>query len=105
MASGKFFAGTLPNGTPQDTGATPAGKVRTASVNLVNRGSSAASVDVYISTSGTPAEADRIEAVISIPSNGIYKLTGEVVGAGERIVLQSNNSNTIARVSGFEEDA
>lgn len=105
MSSGKFWAGALPANTPQDTGAVPSGKVRTTSVNLVNYGTALATVKLYISTSTTPTDADRIEPTLSIPAGGLYKLTGEVVGAGERIVITSSSALVNARVTGFEEDA
>jgi hypothetical protein len=105
MASGKFWAGTLTANTNQDTGAVPAGKVRTISVNMVNTGTASATAKVYVSTNATPADANRIEPDIIIPAGGIYKLTGEVVGAGERVVLFANVATITARISGFEETA
>ncbi|MDC8446077.1 MAG: hypothetical protein LV471_09165 [Nitrosomonas sp.] len=105
MSSGKYWAGVLPVNTDQDTGAVPAGKVRTVSVNLVNTNTSqSAIVKVYISTGTSPVDADRIEPDITIPASGLYKLTGEIVGAGERVILRSNISSVTARVTGFEEN-
>ena len=105
MASGKFWAGTLSENTNQDTGAVPTNLVRTVSINMVNTGSAVAMARVYVSTSASPTDADRIEPNISIPAGGLYKLTGEVVGAGERVVLFADAATVTARVSGFEETA
>lgn len=106
MASGKVWSGTLPNGSNQDTGVVAAGKVRTCSINVVNIGAIDSHVKVYISTSATPANADLIEADnMVIPAHGIYKLTGEIVGPGERVVLNADTATCIARVTAFEEVA
>jgi hypothetical protein len=105
MASGKFWAGVLPANTDQDTGATPADKVRTVSLNLVNLGTTSTTLKIYIGLNAAPTEADRIEPDVVIPAGGLYKLSGEVVGAGERVILHVNTTTITARVSGFEETA
>lgn len=104
MSSGKIWSGILPANANQDTGVTPAGKVRTVNITVVNLGSSSCTLKVYISTAVDPAAADRIEPDIVIPANGLYKLSGEPVGPGERVVLHPSSSIT-ARLSGFEEVA
>lgn len=105
MSSGKYYAGILTANTNVDTGTVPTGKVRTVSINLVNYGTAPVTAKVYISTVTTPTDADRIEPDISIPAGGLYKLTGEVVGAGERVVLFTDVAPVTARISGFEETA
>ncbi|PSJ16430.1 hypothetical protein, partial [Nitrosomonas supralitoralis] len=102
----KVWSGTLPNGSNRDTGATPAGTVRTCSINVVNNGAVSSHLKVFISTSATPTTADLIEDEnMIIPAHGIYKLTGEIVGPGERIVLFADTATCIARVTAFEEVA
>lgn len=105
MPSGKFYADVLAANTNIDTGAVPTGKVRTVSVNLVNSGATAAIAKVYASTSTSPTDADRIEPDITIPAGGLYKLTGETLGAGERVILFVDVATVTARISGFEETA
>lgn len=105
MASGKLWADILPANADQDIGATPAGKVRTVSVTLVNKGAAAAIAKIYIATGTSPTDADRIEPDVTIPANGLYKLSGEIVGAGERVILHASAAGVTARVSGFEEVA
>ncbi|SET44656.1 hypothetical protein SAMN05216326_12743 [Nitrosomonas marina] len=105
MASGKKWSGMLTSNVLEDTGAIPVGKVATASINMVNLDDDPVDVRIYISESATPSESDSIEpSNLQIPGNGIYKLTGEIVGAGERIVLKASTSNVAARVTVFEED-
>lgn len=105
MSSGKFWAGVLPANADQDTGATPAGKTRTVTITAVNFGTSDAVLKVYISTDASPTDGDRIEPDINIPAGGMYKLSGEPVGPGERVVLRPSSANVTGRVSGFEEAA
>lgn len=105
MSSGKFWSGALPAGADQDTGATQAGNVRTVNVLVVNPTASAATLKVYIGTNAAAAAGDRIEPDIQLPAGGLYKLTGEVVGAGERVILHANIAGLVGRVSGFEEVA
>ena len=107
MASGKAWSGTLPVNTNQDTGVTPAGKVRTASINLVNFGAASAALKVYISTSGlSPVDGDLIDKKpINLAAGGMYLRTGEILGPGERVVLFVNTNSVAARVTYFEENA
>lgn len=105
MSSGKYWSGVLPANVSQDTGATPAGMVRTVNINLVNLGTGPATMKLYISTNAAPAAADRIEPDTLIPAGGLYKLSGEPVGPGERVVIQVDTAQVTARVSGFEEAA
>lgn len=105
MASGKYWAGTLPANTFQDTGQVPTGKVRSVTINLVNNGQSAATCDIYVSTSATPSDGDLVEANVSIPAvNGLLNRTGEIISAGERVVIRANTNTVAARLSGFEEN-
>lgn len=105
MSSGKFWAGVLPANTDQDTGVTPAGKVRTVTINLVNLGATPATMKVYIGPNAVPDAADRIEPDTVIPAGGLYKLTGEIVGPGERVILRVDAASVTGRISGFEENA
>ncbi|GEM_PF-4925169 len=105
MASGKIWSGTLAAGIAQDTGAVPAGKVRTATISAVNYGTAAATLKVYVGASATPDDAACIEPEIALPVGGVYKLTGEIIGEGERIVLLTDGNAIAARVAAFEETA
>lgn len=105
MPSGKVWAGILPAGADQDTGATPAGMVRTVSINAVNTGAAAATLKAYVGLNAVSAAGDRIDRDIAIPANSVFKLTGEIVGAGERIILRTEAAGVVARVTCFEEPA
>lgn len=106
MASGKAWSGSLPANTNYDTGATPPGKVRTASINLVNYGTTSAALKVYISTNASPADGDLIDKKpINLAAGGMYLRTGEILGPGERVVLNANSDSVAARVTYFEENA
>jgi hypothetical protein len=105
MASGLVWSGNLPAASFQDTGAVAGGNVRTANINVVNYGTVDATLRVYISTSASPTDADRVEPDLVLKAGAIYKLTGEPMSAGERVVLFSSVANVAARVSCFEEVA
>lgn len=106
MASGKFWSGMLPANTDQDTGTVGAGMTRTVSINLVNRDPSvAAKVRIAIGTAAAPANGDYIEYDVSLPPNGVLERTGQVIGAGERVILRANTASVAGRIHGFEEMA
>jgi hypothetical protein len=105
MASGKFWAGLLTANNSTDTGVVPAAKIRTVNINVANYGSVDVLIRVYIGMNAAPSDADRIEADITLKPGQLYKLTGEPMSTGERVILFSNNTGAVARVSGFEEAA
>jgi hypothetical protein len=105
MASGKIWSGVLPADSYQDTGATPVGMVRTVSINAVNFGTASTTLSVYIGTSASPGDGDRIEPDVTLEPNDLYKVTGEIVGAGERVVVKAVSASVAVRVTCFEETA
>lgn len=106
MASGKFWSGSLPANTDQDTGAVDAGKTRTVSINLVNRdASSVAKVRIAIGVNPAPADGDYIEYDTELKPNGVLERSAVVLGAGERVVLRADTAKVSTRIHGFEETA
>lgn len=103
MPSGKIWAGVLLPGVAQDTGVIGAGKIRTVNINIVNMGMLDITLRLYIGVNAAPSDADRIEPDVILKPGKLYKLTGEPMSAGERVVLFANNTGAVARVSGFEE--
>lgn len=105
MSSGKFWSGILPANTDQDTGVTPAEKVRTVSINLVNLGATPTTVKVYVGLTAVPVAADRVEPDFVMAAGALYERTGRVVGPGERVVLHVDTADVTCRIDGFEENA
>lgn len=81
----------------------PAGKVATFNINIVNRGTSTASVRVAIAANGTPTSAEYLEYGAAIPAGGVLERTGLRASAGKNIVVYANSADTSVNVYGYEE--
>lgn len=103
MPSGKVFHDVLAAGIDTDTGAVPSSKVRTATVELCNKGAGNAVIKAYISTSATPAVNKLVEPGYLITPNGGYIRTF-IVDQNERIILNADTDDVVARITCFEED-
>lgn len=67
----------------QVTAGPSSGRIRTVSVNFVNRNATAVTVRLAISTTPTtPANTDYLEYNVSIPANGVLERTGIVLSSG-----------------------
>jgi len=104
MSSGGFWSGILTANQDTDTGATPAGIVRTVNVLLVNDTTDTVTAKIYIANGGAGSRQFRIEPDIKIPAGTPYRLSGEPVGPGEHVVINSSAAIP-GRISGFEEAA
>lgn len=85
-------------------GPVAAGKSATVNINVVNRSTTSAKVRVAISTTANPtASTDFIEYDIPVVAGGAPLLrTGEVLKAGEYVVIYTDGDSCSARVSGFD---
>lgn len=81
----------------------PAALTATVNVNIVNRGTSAASVRLAISATGTPANSEFLEFNTNIPASGVLERTGLVISTGKNLVVFSTTADTSVNVYGFEE--
>lgn len=86
-------------------GPVPAGKCATVNINVVGRNTSSSKIRVAISKSEAPTEAtDFIEYDWPVMASSPPLLrTGEVLKAGEYVVIYTDGDLCTARVSGFEE--
>ena len=82
---------------PQET-------VTTATIAVVNTGTEAATVKIYITVGSTPTQADAIEYNAVIQAGGVLERSCMPLGAGEKIIVEANSSNLAVRVAGFEAD-
>ncbi len=107
MASG-ILGKALPAAETYATAYTvPAEKTATVNISACNTGAEAAVVRIAItSEAGDPVAADFIEygtpLTASDSPEGPLLRTGEVVGAGEKVVVWSDKATVAFRVSGFE---
>lgn len=101
-------SGTLGQSAPSATTNTtvytvPATKVATINVNIVNRGTTAATVRLAISATGTPGDSEWIEYDASVPASGVLERTGIVVTAGKNVVAYASSATISVNVYGYEE--
>lgn len=86
-------------------GPVAAGKSATVNINVVNRSTTSAKVRIAISASAAPtATTDFIEYDVPVTAGGAPLLrTGEVLKAGEYVVIYTDGDTCSARVSGYDE--
>lgn len=76
----------------------------TVNINLCNQAGASATAKIAITTSASPAAADYIDNGSIIPaSGGILERTCLVLSPGEKVIVETNNSNTSIRVHGLEQ--
>ena len=105
MASGRLGVAQLAANTDTVVYTVPSGKLASCNVAIVNRGTSAALVNVAFSSTTSPALSEYVEFQVKIPANGILERTAIVAGAGERVIVRSSTADCSVRVHGYEEDA
>jgi hypothetical protein len=71
-------------------------------VNIVNRGASAATIRVAVAASATPADSEFIEYDVSLAAKGVLERTGIVMDAGKLLVVRSNAASVSAVTYGIE---
>ncbi|MBP9942071.1 MAG: hypothetical protein KBF33_11875 [Comamonas sp.] len=85
-------------------GPVAAGKSATVNINVCNRSTSSAKVRMAISTTIVPTAKEFIEYDIPVVAGGAPLLrTGEVLKAGEYVVIYTDGDSCSARVSGYDE--
>lgn len=80
----------------------PASTEALASLNVCNKGTTAATVRVGLLASGesTTAAGGFIEYDVSIPANGVLERTGIMLAAGEKIAVNSSSTSVAYVVTG-----
>jgi len=101
-------SGTLAQAAPAATTYTtvytvPAGKTATLNINIVNRGTSTASVRVAVAASATPLSEEFLEYGAAIPVNGVLERTGVRLSAGKLLVVYASSADTSVNIYGYEE--
>lgn len=102
MATGRLGAADLAAATNTTLYTVPASTFSVVSVNIVNRGGTAITVRIAISSSATPTDAEYIEYDTSLSAKGVLERTGLVLDAGKLLVVRSSAVNTNAVVYGIE---
>ena len=105
MASG-ILGQSAPAATTNTTVYTvPASTLAVVNISVVNRGGSAATVKLALSSSGTPSDDEWIEFNTSIDSTAVLERTGVVLQATKNVVVHASSADTSISVHGLESAA
>tara|TARA_R110000868_G_scaffold211729_1_gene461757 strand:- start:180 stop:491 length:312 start_codon:yes stop_codon:yes gene_type:complete len=101
-------SGTLGQSAPAATTNTtvytvPVGTTAIFNVNIVNRGTTAATVRLAIAATGTPSNSEYLEYDASIPASGVLERSGLMATAGKLLVAYASTANTSVNIYGYEE--
>ncbi len=92
MATGRLGVADLSAATNTTLYTVPASTFAVVTVNMVNRGASAANVRIAVASSATPADSEFIEYDVSLAAKGVIERTGIVMDAGKILVVQTPTS-------------
>ncbi len=102
MATGRLGVADLAAATNTTLYTVPASTFSVVTVNLVNRGASAANVRIAVASSATPADSEYIEYDVSLAAKGVLERTGIVMDTGKLLVVRSSAVSVNAVVYGIE---
>jgi len=102
--SGCLGKSDLPIDTETPLYTVPAGKTACVNLNLCNRGATAHTVSIAISTGSSVEIGDYLEYETLIPAKGVLERTGLAMSAGETLIVKSKGGELSARAHGFEEN-
>jgi hypothetical protein len=102
MATGRLGVADLAAATNTTLYTVPASTFSVVTVNLVNRGATAANVRIAIAAVATPADSEYIEFDVSLAAKGVLERTGVVMDAGKLLVVRSSAVSVNAVVYGIE---
>jgi hypothetical protein len=102
MATGRLGVADLSAATNTTLYTVPASTFAVVTLNVVNRGASAANIRVAISASATPSDSEYIEYDVSLAPKGVLERMGLVLDAGKLLVVRSSATSVNAVVYGIE---
>jgi hypothetical protein len=105
MATGRLGTADLAATTYTTLYTVPADTFSVVTVNLLNRGSTAVTARIAVTTTAGPSapnNADFIEYDVSISGNGVLERTGIVMDAGKIISVYAGNTGIAAMCYGIE---
>jgi len=102
MATGRLGVADLSAATNTTLYTVPASTFAVVTLNVVNRGASAANIRVAIAASATPADSEYVEFDVSLAPKGVLERMGLVLDAGKLLVVRSSATSVNAIVYGIE---
>ena len=105
MATGRLGAANLSAATNTQVYDCPDSTFAVVTLNVVNRGATAANIQVAIclaATAATPDPSEYIEFDVSLAAKGVLERTGIVMAADQRLVVRSSATSVNAVVYGIE---
>jgi hypothetical protein len=102
MATGRLGVADLAAATNTTLYTVPASTFSVVTVNVVNRGATAANVRIAVATTASPADSEYIEYDVSLSAKGVIERTGVVMDTGKLLVVRSSAVGVNAVVYGIE---
>jgi hypothetical protein len=105
MATGRLGVADLLAATVTQVYDVPDNTFAVVTLNVVNRGATAATIRVAVCTAATaaaPSDSEYIEYDVSLAAKGVLERTGIVMAADQRLVVRSSAVSVNAVVYGIE---
>jgi len=102
MATGRLGAQALSSGVETSVYQCPTSTFTVLSLNVCNRGSTAATIRIAISTGTSPTTAEYIEYETEILPNGVLERTGLVLDAAKYLIVRASSNDVTAVAYGIE---
>lgn len=102
MATGLLGQNALAAATYTTVYTVPADTFTVFSVNILNRGTTTATVRIALAAGATPTSAEFIEYDVSVGASGVLERTGLMMNAGKRLVVYANTANVSVSAFGIE---